>query len=109
MPFDGCSDWISLAATSCSATAPRRRRDEWIVAGCSTPHERRRSTPAIGRSALGHGILEPSESAVDSCITEAPRGGEKAGKSPVDRTLAVPLLLATNFRSVTLEEAVGGV
>jgi IS5 family transposase len=29
--------------------------------------------------------LEPSELAVDSCITKAPCGGEKAGRSPVDR------------------------
>jgi hypothetical protein len=29
--------------------------------------------------------LELSEVAVDCCITKAPRGGEKAGRSPVDR------------------------
>jgi len=29
--------------------------------------------------------LELAEVAVECCITEAPRGGEKAGKSPVDR------------------------
>jgi hypothetical protein len=29
--------------------------------------------------------LEPSELAVDSCITKAPCGGEKAGTNPVDR------------------------
>jgi Transposase DDE domain len=29
--------------------------------------------------------LEPSELAVDSCITKAPCGGEKAGRNPVDR------------------------
>ena len=29
--------------------------------------------------------LEPLEVAVDCCITKAPCGGEKAGRSPVDR------------------------
>ncbi len=29
--------------------------------------------------------LKPSDIAVDGCIAKAPRGGEKAGKSPVDR------------------------
>ena len=29
--------------------------------------------------------LEPSEVAVDCCVTKAPCGGEKAGPSPVDR------------------------
>ena len=29
--------------------------------------------------------LELADMAVDSCITKAPCGGEKAGKSPVDR------------------------
>ena len=29
--------------------------------------------------------LKLSEMAVDCCITKAPRGGEKAGRSPVDR------------------------
>jgi hypothetical protein len=30
-------------------------------------------------------VLELSEVAVDCCVTKAPCGGEKAGKSPVDR------------------------
>jgi transposase len=69
-----------IADGSCSATTLRRRRDEWIAAGVLDTF-REMALGAYDRM-VG---LEPSELAVDSCITKAPCGGEKAGRSPVDR------------------------
>jgi hypothetical protein len=58
----------------------RRRRDEWIEAG---------AMEALEELALEYYDrfigLELADVAVDGCITKAPCGGEKAGKSPVDR------------------------
>ncbi len=75
----GCA-YERIADESCAATTLRRRRDEWIEAG---------SMEALEEMALesydriiGH---ELSEVAVDCCITEAPCGSQKAGRSPVDR------------------------
>jgi transposase len=75
----GCA-YRRIAEEGCSATALRERREEWIEFGlmerlrkiCLEAYER-----IIG--------LELSEVAVDCCVTKAPRGGEKAGRSPVDR------------------------
>jgi transposase len=75
----GCA-YERIADDSCSESTLRRRRDEWIELGlmewlreiCLEAYDR-----LIG--------LELSEVAVDGCLTKAPRGGEKAGKSPVDR------------------------
>jgi transposase len=75
----GCA-YEKIADGSCSATTLRRRRDEWIVAGV-IDSLRKMALEAYDRM-VG---LEPSELAVDSCITKAPCGGEKAGRSPVDR------------------------
>jgi hypothetical protein len=75
----GCA-YEKIADGSCSATTLRRRRDEWIVAGVLDAL-RKMALEAYDRM-VG---LEPSELAVDSCITKAPCGGEKAGRSPVDR------------------------
>jgi transposase len=69
-----------MADASCSESTLRRRRDEWIGLGvmerlkeiCLDAYDR-----LIG--------LELSEVVVDGRITKAPCGGEKAGKSPVDR------------------------
>jgi transposase len=75
----GCA-YERIADESCSATTLRDRRDEWIAHG------------VIG--ALRTVVLEAydrfiglvlSDVAVDCCITKAPCGGEKAGRSPVDR------------------------
>jgi transposase len=75
----GCAYW-RIADESCSATTLRRRRDEWIEAGVMDALEE-----AV-REAYDRTIgLELSDVAVDCCITKAPCGGEKAGKSPVDR------------------------
>ena len=75
----GCA-YEKIADGSCSATTLRRRRDEWIAAGVID------SLREIALEAYDRMVgLEPSDVAVDSCITKAPCGGEKAGRSPVDR------------------------
>jgi transposase len=75
----GCA-YEKIADEGCSATTLRRRRDEWIAAG-ALDALREMALEAYDRM-VG---LEPSELAVDSCITKAPCGGERAGRSPVDR------------------------
>jgi transposase len=75
----GCA-YERIADASCSESTLRRRRDEWIGLGvmerlkeiCLDAYDR-----LIG--------LKLSEVAVDGCITKTPCGGEKVGKSPVDR------------------------
>ena len=75
----GCA-YERIADASCSESTLRRRRNEWIEFGvmdrlrqiCLEAYDR-----LIG--------LELSEVAVDCCLTKAPCGGEKAGRSPVDR------------------------
>jgi transposase len=75
----GCAYW-RIADDSCSESTLRRRRDEWIGLGLM---ERLRE---ISLEAYDRLIgLELSDLAVDGCITKAPCGGEKAGRSPVDR------------------------
>jgi len=75
----GCA-YRRISDGGCSATTLRRRRDEWMELGAMEALER------IVRDAYDRVVgLELSEVAVDCCITKAPCGGEKAGKSPVDR------------------------
>lgn len=75
----GCA-YERIADESCSASTLRRRRDEWIGSGAM---ERLRG---MALEAYDHIVgLELSDVAVDCCITKAPCGGEKAGRSPVDR------------------------
>jgi transposase len=75
----GCA-YEKIADASCSATTLRRRRDEWIASGVID------SLRTMALEAYDRMVgLETSELAVDSCITKAPCGGEKAGRSPVDR------------------------
>jgi transposase len=75
----GCA-YQRIADASCSESTLRRRRDEWIELGVM---ERLRE---ICLDAYDYFIgLELSEVAVDCCVTKAPCGGEKAGRSPVDR------------------------
>jgi len=75
----GCA-YEKIADEVCSASTLRRRRDEWILAGV-VDALREMALEAYDRMI----DLELSEVAVDCCITKAPCGGEKAGKSPVDR------------------------
>ena len=75
----GCS-YASIADCACGATTIRDRRDEWIELGAMD--ELREIVLSAYDRLIG---LELEEVAVDGCITKAPCGGEKAGKSPVDR------------------------
>lgn len=75
----GCA-YERIADEGCSATTLRRRRDEWIACGAMDAL-REMALDAYDRM-IG---LELSEVSVDGCITKAPGGGEKAGRSPVDR------------------------
>lgn len=75
----GCAYW-RIADEGCSATTLRRRRDEWIEAGAMDALEQ------IVKETYDRTIgLELSDIAVDCCITKAPCGGERSGRSPVDR------------------------
>jgi transposase len=75
----GCA-YHRIADESCSESTLRRRRDEWIELGVM---ERLRQ---ICLKAYDRLIgLELSEVAVDCCVTKAPCGGQKAGRSSVDR------------------------
>jgi transposase len=75
----GCAYW-RISDEGCSATTLRGRRDEWIELGAMDALE------GIVREAYDRIVgLELEEVAVDCCITKAPCGGEKAGRSPVDR------------------------
>ncbi len=75
----GCA-YERIAEEECSATTLRRRRDEWIEAGVMV-RLRELALEAYDKL-IG---LQISDVAVDCCITKAPCGGEKAGRSPVDR------------------------
>ena len=75
----GCAYW-RIADEECSDTTLRRRRDEWIDLGVMDAL-RELALEAYDRF-VG---LELADVAVDSCITKAPCGGQKAGRSPVDR------------------------
>src|SRR5215210_4469466 len=75
----GCA-YYRIADEGCSATTLRDGRDEWIELGVFDAL-REEVLEAYDRY-IGH---ELSDVAVDGCITKAPCGGEKAGKSPVDR------------------------
>ncbi len=75
----GCA-YNRIADQTCSATTLRRRRDEWICAGIMEQLQK------IALDSYDRMIgLDLSDIAVDCCITKAPCGGDKAGKSPVDR------------------------
>lgn len=75
----GCA-YERIADDSCSATTLRRRRDEWIDAGVM---EQLREIVLDGYDRMIG--LDLCDIAVDCCITKAPCGGHKAGRSPVDR------------------------
>jgi transposase len=75
----GCA-YERIADESCSATTLRRRRDEWIGSGAM--EKLREMVLDTYDRIIG---LELSDVAVDCCTTKTPCGGEKAGRSPVDR------------------------
>ena len=75
----GCA-YHRIADEECSATTLRERRDEWIE--CGVIDALREAVLEAYDRFIG---LDLSEVAVDCCITKAPCGGQKAGRSPVDR------------------------
>jgi transposase len=75
----GCA-YERIADGTCLATTLRDRRDEWIELGAMDAL--REITLEAYDRIVG---LELPDVAVDCCITKAPCGGEKAGRSPVDR------------------------
>ncbi len=75
----GCA-YERIADATCSATTLRDRRDEWIELGVID------ALREIALEAYDRFVgLELPEVAVDCCITKAPCGGQRAGRSPVDR------------------------
>jgi transposase len=75
----GCAYW-RIAERGCSATTIRRRREEWVEAGLMDALEE------IALESYDRMIgLELSDVSVDGCITKAPCGGGKSGRSPVER------------------------
>ena len=75
----GCA-YHRIADEECSATTLRERRDEWIEIGAMD------ALREIALEAYDRLVgLQAADVAVDCCITKAPCGGEKAGRSPVDR------------------------
>jgi transposase len=93
----GCAYW-RISDEECSATTLRRRRDEWIELGAMDALE------GIVRETYDRIVgLELEEVAVDCCLTKAPCGGEKAGKSPVDRgKLGIKRSVAVDVRGIPL-------
>lgn len=75
----GCA-YHRIAGEECSATTLRERRDEWIEIGAM--YALREIVLEAYERYIG---LELSDVAVNCCITKASCGGEKAGRSPVDR------------------------
>jgi hypothetical protein len=93
----GCA-YERIADETCSATTLRDRRDEWIELGVM--EALREMALAAYDRIVG---LEPEEVAVDCCVTKAPCGGEKAGKSPVDRgKMGIKRSMAVDARGIPL-------
>ena len=93
----GCAYW-RIADDGCSDTTLRRRRDEWI--GLGVMGRLREMALAAYDRTIG---LELADLAVDGCITKAPCGGEKAGRSPVDRgNRGVKRSMALDARGIPL-------
>lgn len=74
------SGYERVSTPGCSDRTIRRRVKEWAEQGISE------QVHALALEAYDRVIgLGLSEISVDGCITKAPSGGEKAGRSPVDR------------------------
>jgi transposase len=92
------SGYERVASPGCSDRTLRRRLHEWAEAGVAeTLHTLvlQQYDRLIG--------LDLADVAADGCITKAPCGGEKAGRSPVDRgKLGLKRSTATDARGVPL-------
>ncbi len=74
------SGYERIATTSCSDRTLRRRLKSWARRGLA------QQLHALCLAAFDRMLgLQPGEISVDGAITKAPSGGEKAGRSPVDR------------------------
>lgn len=74
------SGYERVSTPGCSDRTIRRRVKEWAEQGISE------SVHALALEAYDRMIgLGLGEISVDGCITKAPSGGDKAGRSPVDR------------------------
>jgi len=74
------SGYERIASSACSDATIRRRLKEWAAVGVSE------QVHTLTLQAYDRMIgLELDDLAVDGCITQAPGGGEAAGRSPVDR------------------------
>lgn len=74
------SGYERIASAGCSDRTIRRRVREWAEAGLA------QTLHALVIEQYDRMIgLELEDVAVDGCVTKAPCGGEKAGRSPVDR------------------------
>lgn len=74
------SGYERIASPGCSDRTIRRRVQAWAAAGLA----QRLHTLVLEQYDRMIG-LDLADLAVDGCITKAPSGGEKAGRSPVDR------------------------
>jgi transposase len=74
------SGYERIATPGCSDRTIRRRLREWANAGLA----QRLHALVVEQYDRMIG-LECADLALDGCITKAPRGGDKAGRSPVDR------------------------
>jgi transposase len=74
------SGYERIASPGCSDRTIRRRVKQWAELGVAE------QVHALALEAYDRMIgLRLSEISVDGCITKAPSGGERAGRSPVDR------------------------
>ncbi len=74
------SGYERIASPGCSDRTIRRRLREWADAGLAE------ELHALALAQYDRMIgLDVADLAVDGCVTKAPCGGEKAGRSPVDR------------------------
>lgn len=74
------SGYERIATQACWDRTIRRRMHEWAEAGLAT------ELHALVLTQYDRMIgLDLDDVAVDGCITKAPGGGDKAGRSPVDR------------------------
>ncbi len=74
------SGYERIATPACSDRTIRRRMHEWAEAGLAT------ELHALVLTQYDRMIgIDLDDVAIDGCITKAPGGGEKAGRSPVDR------------------------
>ena len=75
----GCAYW-RIADEECSSMTLRCRHDEWIEAGGMDAL--RKLVLEVYNRFIG---LELSDEVADCCITKAPSGSDRAGRSPADR------------------------